>query len=302
MRRAAAVADDVDRRCGEAGVLERLVDRHGVAERCSSFMSKIVSTDRAAGARPRAARAKDEPYSTSRCSPRWYQTRCGISCTSGCAPVASDERQTGRQRRETSSPRARYSPRSASSASVGAVRRSTASSNIAGVSPSMTISSALVAGKDPKTGVALACAAAEAEREHRQRERLEVAERPGRTRARRGRAAATATSSAVPPACRRGERARATTGAAPPTTPPSTPATIPPARAGQIPSEQPAAAAATSAMAESARARRRDADRRARRVPSRGPRDADPVPGCPSGQCTDEFDVAVKREFRAPFA
>ena len=37
----------------------------------------------------------DEPYSITRRSPRWNHTRCGISCTSGCAPVAIEERQTG---------------------------------------------------------------------------------------------------------------------------------------------------------------------------------------------------------------
>ena len=37
----------------------------------------------------------DEPYSTIRSSPRWYQARCGIRCSSGCVPVASDDRQTG---------------------------------------------------------------------------------------------------------------------------------------------------------------------------------------------------------------
>ena len=35
--------------------------------------------------------ANDEPYSTSRRSSRWYQTRWGILCTSGCAPVASED-------------------------------------------------------------------------------------------------------------------------------------------------------------------------------------------------------------------
>ena len=39
--------------------------------------------------------ANEEPYSTSRRSSRWYQTRCGIRCTSGWAPVAIDDRQTG---------------------------------------------------------------------------------------------------------------------------------------------------------------------------------------------------------------
>jgi hypothetical protein len=37
----------------------------------------------------------DDPYSTMRRSRRWYQTRCGISWTSGPAPVAIDDRQTG---------------------------------------------------------------------------------------------------------------------------------------------------------------------------------------------------------------
>jgi hypothetical protein len=39
--------------------------------------------------------AKEDPYSTRRCSPRCHQTRCGIRWTAGCAPVAIDERQTG---------------------------------------------------------------------------------------------------------------------------------------------------------------------------------------------------------------
>ena len=53
--------------------------------------------------------AKDEPYSTSRRSPRWYQTRCGISWTSGWAPVAIEERQTGVSDGNTEVPR-RYVP------------------------------------------------------------------------------------------------------------------------------------------------------------------------------------------------
>ena len=39
--------------------------------------------------------ANDDPYSTIRARPRSYQTRCGMWWTSGCAPVAIDERQTG---------------------------------------------------------------------------------------------------------------------------------------------------------------------------------------------------------------
>jgi hypothetical protein len=50
--------------------------------------------------------AKDEPYSTIRRSPRWYQTRCGTWWTSGCAPVAIDERQTGVSDGKVETPRA----------------------------------------------------------------------------------------------------------------------------------------------------------------------------------------------------
>src|SRR5688572_6601330 len=137
-------------------------------------MRKIASRmPRRAPARRSAA--NDDPYSTSLCSPRWYHTRCGISCTSGYAPVTSDERQTGVSDGKTVAAR-RYSPRSWSSARAGAVRRSTASSYIAGVNPSMTIRSALVAGKDPKACVALVCPPADAEAQDGQRQRDEVAE------------------------------------------------------------------------------------------------------------------------------
>jgi hypothetical protein len=57
-------------------------------------MLKIVSRiDRRAPAARMAP--NDEPYSTTRRSPRLNQTRWGISCTSGWAPVAIEERQTG---------------------------------------------------------------------------------------------------------------------------------------------------------------------------------------------------------------
>src|ERR671911_2763734 len=146
-------------------------------------MRKIASTmPRRVPARRSAA--KDDPYSTSRCSLRWYQTRCGISCTSGYAPVTSDERQTGVSEGNTVDAR-RYSPRSCNSASAGAVRRSAASSYIAGVNPSMTIRSALVAGKDPKTCMALVRAPACADPEHGQREREEVAQHRNERESRR---------------------------------------------------------------------------------------------------------------------
>ena len=56
----------------------------------------LTSVSRSVWPMPAARTAPNElPYSTSRCSRRSYQTRCGISWTSPCAPVAIDERQTG---------------------------------------------------------------------------------------------------------------------------------------------------------------------------------------------------------------
>ena len=80
--------------------------------------------------------AKDDPYSTIRRSPRWYQTRCGMWWTSGCAPVTIDERQTGVSEGnvEVAWP---YSPCSARKRSAGA-SFSSALSKAAAVRPSMT--------------------------------------------------------------------------------------------------------------------------------------------------------------------
>ena len=57
-------------------------------------MLKIVSVSDCDMPAARSA-ANEEPYSTIRRSPRCHQTRCGIRCTSGPAPVTIDERQTG---------------------------------------------------------------------------------------------------------------------------------------------------------------------------------------------------------------
>ena len=57
-------------------------------------MLKIVSMSPCESPAARTA-ANDEPYSTMRRSCRCHQTRCGMWCTSGPAPVAIDERQTG---------------------------------------------------------------------------------------------------------------------------------------------------------------------------------------------------------------
>src|SRR3954463_1131756 len=104
--------------------------------RCCSFMLKIVSRIER---RVPAARipANDEPDSTSRCAARCHQTRCGIRCTSGCAPVAIDDRQTGVSDGKVETPR-RYVPCCARKVSAGAAPVSTASSKTSGVSPSIT--------------------------------------------------------------------------------------------------------------------------------------------------------------------
>src|ERR671931_622520 len=103
------------------------------AARCCSFMLKIASRiDRRVPAARSAA--KDDPYSTIRRSPRWYQTRCGMWCTSGCAPVTIDERQTGVSdgNVEVAWP---YSPCSARKRSAGASTTSAAKATSAAVPP-----------------------------------------------------------------------------------------------------------------------------------------------------------------------
>src|SRR5919201_4528773 len=88
-------------------------------------------------------------------------------CTSGCAPVAIEERQTGVSDGNVETAR-RYCPSAASRASVGADPVSTACSNTAGVSPSMTTTiSFLSTRKDPKAGVPLARAPPQARSEGR---------------------------------------------------------------------------------------------------------------------------------------
>src|SRR2546421_7514082 len=141
-------------------------------ERCSRFMLMTVSRSERATPAARTA-ANDDPYSTSRCSPRCHQTRCGMWCTSGCTPVASDVRHTGVSDGKVVTPR-RYSPASASRDSIGAERSPTACSNVDAVNPSITMRMAL-AGKRSEAGVLLARPFARTDGEDRQRRRLEVA-------------------------------------------------------------------------------------------------------------------------------
>src|SRR3954453_2501871 len=138
---------------------------------CLALRSTIVS--RSERARPAARTApKDDPYSTSRRSSRFHQTRCGMWCTSGCAPVAIDERHTGVSDGKVDAAR-RYSPWSARKRSAGV----SAASNIDGVRPSMTTRmTGLVLGKGAQPGVPVGRAAAEAPAENEHGDRFEVAD------------------------------------------------------------------------------------------------------------------------------
>src|SRR6266545_3321191 len=128
--------------------------------------------------------ANDEPYSITRCSPRCHQTRCGMWCTSGWAPVAIDVRHTGVREGNVVTPR-RYSPAAASAESVGAERSPTAFSNVDGVNPSITMRIVLL-GKGAEAGVLFSRAPARARREDGQRSRLEVADRGDERECERG--------------------------------------------------------------------------------------------------------------------
>src|SRR4051812_18481851 len=117
----------------------------------------------------------DEPYSTRRRSSRCHQTRCGMWWTSGCAPVASDVRQTGVSEGKVVTAR-RYEPASASAESVGAERSPTAFSKVDGVRPSMTIRIALLLRKRAEPGVLLVCALPRAQPDDGNRDRLDEAD------------------------------------------------------------------------------------------------------------------------------
>jgi hypothetical protein len=95
--------------------------------------------------------AKDDPYSTIRRSPRWYQTRCGMWWTSGCAPVAIEERQTGVRDGNVEVARP-YSPCSARKRSAGAWL-SSALSKVAAARPSITTRMTFLSGTACGAGV-----------------------------------------------------------------------------------------------------------------------------------------------------
>src|SRR4051794_29198802 len=100
--------------------------------RWRSFRFTIVSRRPCVSPAARIA-ANDDPYSTRRPSRRCHQTRCGISWTSPCTPVAIDARQTGVSEGKVEVER-RYVPCSRRNRSAGV----SAASSVVGVRPSIT--------------------------------------------------------------------------------------------------------------------------------------------------------------------
>src|SRR6266536_3934629 len=142
--------------------------------RWRSLRLTIVSRSPRASPDARNA-ANEEPYSTSRSSPRCHQTRCGMPCTSGCPPVAIDARQTGVSEGKVETPR-RYEPCSSRKRSAGV----SAASNIDGVRPSITIRTTgfrlSVTGQRAQPGVPLGLARAQPQAERGQDDGLDVAD------------------------------------------------------------------------------------------------------------------------------
>src|SRR5580765_2792721 len=142
--------------------------------RWSRFMPTMVSRIERRVPAARIA-PNDEPYSTMRRLPRSHQTRCGMWCTSGCAPVAIDVRHTGVSDGNVVTAR-RYSPASARAESVGVERSPTAFSNVDGVRPSMTIRIAGLLRKRAQARVLPVGALARTQRDDRDRNGLDEAE------------------------------------------------------------------------------------------------------------------------------
>ena len=81
----------------------------------------------------------DEPYSTIRCSPRWYQLMLGISDPAGCWPVTSADRHTGVSDGKVETHASVRRPSPASQSMVGATPAAFAWSSSSGPSPSITV-------------------------------------------------------------------------------------------------------------------------------------------------------------------
>ena len=221
----------------------------------------------------------DEPYSTSRCSSRFHQTRCGMWCTSGCAPVAIDARQTGVSDGNVEAARAVLAVlgEEAERRRVGGLehRRRQAVDRRPG-RPASASPAGSVAGERAQARVPLRRAGAQARAEHRHRERLEVADHrherergADERREREERRGAAARAAAPQRAARRAAPTRARRRARRPP---------PPAASSHWPKASPiatATATATTSAGERApqRTGRGDAERRAE-----ADEDADRVP------------------------
>ena len=243
-------------------------------ERCSSFRLKITS--RIARVVPAARIApNEEPYSTTRSSPRWYQTRCGISCTSGWPPVAIDDRQTGVSDGNVVTAR-RYSPsfiRKRRRGHVVRLHRAFEHGRREAVDDDQDelLHGALVPGERAQAGVALSRAPAEPHSERGHGHRLDVAEH-GDERERRDATAPSRTSRAVPRRVPPRPSAPRTSSSAPtaPSTPPTPAAAASSASASTMPSATPTAPARKGATS----ANRRPPNAPAAAIPRATPRPA----------------------------
>ena len=110
--------------CGERWSRFRLT-------RTSSIICRVPSASVA---------AIDEPYSTNRPSPRWYQVMLGIREPLGCRPVISADRHTGVSEGKVEQQRSVRDPSEASQSMVGAAPAAIERSSRAGPSPSITAS------------------------------------------------------------------------------------------------------------------------------------------------------------------
>ena len=82
--------------------------------------------------------AKEEPYSTNRPSPWWYQVMPGMREPTGCSPVTIAERQTGVSDGNVETQVSVREPAAASAAIVGARPAAIARSRSSGPRPSTT--------------------------------------------------------------------------------------------------------------------------------------------------------------------
>ena len=202
----------------------------------------------------------DDPYSTIRCSPRCHQTRCGISCTSGCDPVAIDERQTGVSdgKGRRGAPVRRRARRGTERGRVGGLehrrRQAVDDDEDDRLRPA-------VARERAQPRVAVGRPAAQTRAEHEARRAPRGSRGPARTRAPHRRVRRAPSRTAVPPRVPPRRSAPATSGAEP-----SEPQAAPTSAADRLAPPEDAGSRSTAAIAPRRRARaaRARAQRRSR--------------------------------------